>query len=131
MEIIGELEAQILSVLKEKREATAAEVHLELSKRREIAYTTISTTLDRLYRKKLVERRSLPGPGGTRYLFLLGKDEGAKSHLIDAALDRLTEAFGETAYSALYKKLETLPDGELAKLRKQVDSARRASRRTG
>jgi len=85
----------------------------------------VSTTLDRLYKKKLVERKALVGPGGTKYLFSLGRDEKRKMRIAEATLDRLTSAFGETAYSAIYKKLESLPDGELDKLRKQIDKARR------
>lgn len=125
MEIIGELEADVLQVLKVRGSATAGEVHAELQVGRPIAYTTVSTTLDRLYKKRLVERKALPGPGGTRYLFSLGKDERAKTQIVEEALERLTSAFGETAYSALYRKLETLPDAELTKLKKQVESVKR------
>ena len=110
MESIGELEAEVLEVLRRSRE---------------IAYTTVSTTLDRLYRKKLLERKALVGPGGTRYLFGLCKDERRQAKIVEATIDRLTGAFGETAYSAIYKKLDSLPDDELARLKKQVDRARK------
>jgi BlaI family transcriptional regulator, penicillinase repressor len=125
MEIIGGLEADVLEVLKERGEATAGDVHSELGRKRSIAYTTVSTTLDRLYRKKLVDRKALPGPGGTKYLFFVGKDERAKLEIVEEALDRLTQAFGDTAYSAIYKKLENIPDVKLWKLKKEVAAARR------
>ena len=125
LEVIGDLESDVLEVLKDRKQATAAQVMEALQETREIAYTTVSTTLDRLYRKRLVERKALPGPGGTRYLFSLGRDERLKRKIVESTLDRLTGAFGETAYSAIYKKLDSLSEEELGRLRKQVDKARR------
>ena len=125
LEIIGELESDVLEVLKAKGQATAADIMDVLQENREIAYTTVSTTLDRLFKKRLVERKAMPGPGGTKYLFSLGKDEKLKRKIVESTIDRLTSAFGETAYSAIYKKLDSLPDDELDRLRKQVDKARK------
>jgi predicted transcriptional regulator len=124
-EMIGELESDVLGVLKEKGNASASDILVELQKDREIAYTTVSTTLDRLYKKRLVERKPIRGPGGTKFIFSMGKDERARTQIVENALDRLTSAFGETTYSALFKRLETLPDEELDRLRKQVDRAKR------
>lgn len=123
--MIGELESDVLRALKDKGNASAADILLELQKGREIAYTTVSTTLDRLYKKKLVERKAFPGPGGTRYMFSIGKDERPRIQIVESTLDRLMGAFGETTYSALYKRLETLSQEDLDRLRKQVDKARR------
>ncbi len=125
VEIIGELESDVLEVLKIKGHATAAEVMEVLKEKREIAYTTVSTTLDRLFKKRLVERKALPGPGGTRYLFSLGKDEKLKKQIVESTLDRITSAFGETAYSAIYRRLDSLSEDELDRLKKQVEKARR------
>ena len=125
LEIIGGLESDVLEVLKSKGHATAADVMEVLQGKREIAYTTVSTTLDRLFRKRLVERKALPGPGGTKYLFSLGKDEKLKRKIVESTLDRLTSAFGETAYSAIYKKLDSLHESELDRLKKQIEKARR------
>ncbi len=123
--MIGELESDVLKVLKAKGTVSAADVLSELQRNREIAYTTVSTTLDRLFKKRLVERKALPGPGGTRYVFSIGKDERPKMQIVENALDRLTGAFGETTYSALYKRLETLSPDDLDRLKKQVERARR------
>jgi predicted transcriptional regulator len=124
---IGELESDVLEVLKSRGgDGTAADVLGELRKQREVAYTTVSTTLDRLFRKHLLERKALPGPGGTRYLFSLGKDEKVKSKIVESTMSRLTAAFGETAYSAIYKHLDELSEDELERLKKQVDKALKA-----
>jgi predicted transcriptional regulator len=126
LEAIGELEAEVLEVLKKKGQGTAGDVLEVLQKNREIAYTTVSTTLDRLYKKKLLNRKALVGPGGTKYLFTLSKDERRQTRIVEATIDRLTGAFGETAYSTIYKKLESLPDEDLARLKRQVEKARRS-----
>lgn len=125
VEIIGQLESDVLEVLKLKGQATAADVMDDLKENREIAYTTVSTTLDRLYKKRLVERKAMPGPGGTKYLFSIGKDEKLKRKIVESTLDRITSAFGETAYSAIYRRLDSLPEDELDRLKKQIEKARR------
>ncbi len=125
MEIVGELESDVLKALGKKGQATAGDITEVLQKRREIAYTTVSTTLDRLYKKRLVNRKALPGPSGTKYLFSLGTNERLKRRMVDLAIDRLTDAFGETAYSAIYKKLDVLSPGELDRLKKQVEKRNR------
>jgi predicted transcriptional regulator len=127
MPVIGELESDVLEILKGNGgQATASDVLNVLRKQRDVAYTTVSTTLDRLYRKRLLDRRALPGPGGTRYLFILGKDEKIKNKIVESTMERLTAAFGETAYSAIYKHLDDLSEEELERLRKQVDKALKA-----
>jgi predicted transcriptional regulator len=124
---LGELESEVLEVIKRSGgEATASDVLRVLKKEREVAYTTISTTLDRLYRKRLLDRKALPGPGGIKYLFILGKDEKLKNKIVESTMDRLTAAFGGTAYSAIYKHLDELSEEELERLRKQVDKALKA-----
>lgn len=125
VEVIGELESDVLEVLKRKGQATASEVMEALQKNRQIAYTTVSTTLDRLYKKRLVDRKAMPGPGGTKYLFSLGKDERLKRQIVESTLDRITSAFGETAYSAIYRRLDSLSEDELDRLKKQVEKARK------
>jgi predicted transcriptional regulator len=124
MPVLGELESEVLEVIKSNGgQATASDVLGVLRKERDVAYTTVSTTLDRLYRKRLLERKAMPGPGGTKYLFTIGKDEKLKNKIVESTMDRLTAAFGETAYSAIYKHLDDLPEEELERLRKQIDKA--------
>src|SRR5579875_1149502 len=113
MEIIGELESEVLNALQSRGSASTAEIVADLQRKREIAYTTVSTTLDRLYRKNLVKRKAVRGPGGTKF------------KIIKSAIDRLTSSFGETTYSALYKIMDDLPDNELENLKKRVEGARK------
>lgn len=125
MEIVGELESDVLEALGKKGQATAGDITDVLQKRRDIAYTTVSTTLDRLFKKRLVNRKALPGPSGTKYLFSLGKDERLRRKMVESSIDRLTAAFGETAYSAIYKKLDVLSPSELDRIKKQVEKRKK------
>ena len=51
---LGSLEQDVLDIVWRSRETTVREVHEQLGGR--IAYTTVMTTLDRLYRKGLLDR---------------------------------------------------------------------------
>lgn len=53
--ILGPLEAQVMEVLWASGECTVRDVVMSLE--RNVAYTTVMTTLDRLFRKNLVSRR--------------------------------------------------------------------------
>jgi predicted transcriptional regulator len=124
---IGELESEVLEVLQDhKGPSTVGDVLNVLRKRRDVAYTTISTTLDRLHKKKLVERSAIPGRGGTKYLFTIGRNEKLKNSIIQSSLDRLTGAFGDMTYSTLYRNVNSLSQSDLERLKKQVDKALKA-----
>ncbi len=55
--VLGELEFMVMSYLWNKKDITVREVLKTLSADREIAYTTIMTTMDRLWKKGLLERK--------------------------------------------------------------------------
>ena len=124
MSAIGEFESQVLEVLREKGTATASEVLQVLKERRGLAYTTVSTTLDRLHKKGLVGRKTLSGPGGIKYLFSPGGDERLKRRIVESTLNRLSSAFGDTANSVIYRYLQTLPPSEYDRLKKHVQRTR-------
>lgn len=124
MSSIGELESEVLKTLNELGgKSTASEILAVLRKRRDVAYTTVSTTLDRLFKKKLVNRSQIPGRGGTQYIFSIGSNEKLKNRIVKSSLDRLTGAFGDTAYSALYGNIESMSRDDLERLKQQVDKA--------
>src|ERR1039457_2948116 len=66
---IGDLEAEVLKILKRSGSASAGEMMAELKPGRVLAYTTVSTTLDRLHRKGLVARRSVSGRTGRKHVY--------------------------------------------------------------
>src|SRR3989442_4299617 len=52
---LGKLERAVLNETWRRREATVRDIYLAFEER--IAYTTLMTTLDRLYKKRLLDRR--------------------------------------------------------------------------
>lgn len=54
--VLGELESAVMEVLWTKSEQTVNEVEERLREKRDIAHTTVLTTLDRMYRKSYLTR---------------------------------------------------------------------------
>lgn len=92
---VGELEARVLSALWDDGELPTPEVFRRVGEPRGLAYTTILTVLQRLYRKGLVSRR---GQG--------------KVHVYASAISR--ERFSEHRGEALASALLKLGDAGLA-----------------
>src|SRR5918993_4289543 len=55
--VLGELETAVMELLWRKPDQTVIEVEELLRERREIAHTTVQTTLDRMHRKGYLTRR--------------------------------------------------------------------------
>lgn len=53
---LGPLESAVMSIIWRRHSATVREVHGDLSASRVVAYTTVMTTMDRLFQKKLLSR---------------------------------------------------------------------------
>jgi len=122
---IGELEAEILRVLKSLGNASAGEIAENMKSTRTIAYTTVSTTLDRLFKKGLVNRRMVAGKTGQKYVYSFVDDPGLEKQLVDAAVSRLVDAFGPSVTSTIYDKLNEISPGDLETLRTAVERRRR------
>ena len=57
LEQLGKLESELMERIWARGEITVRGLHLEVASR--LAYTTVMTTLDRLYKKGLLQRRKL------------------------------------------------------------------------
>jgi predicted transcriptional regulator len=55
--VLGELETAIMDVLWKQNDLTVTDVEEKLRRTREIAHTTVLTTLDRMYRKSYLVRQ--------------------------------------------------------------------------
>lgn len=116
--MLGSLEREVIGVLRGRREATARDVLDELrNRRRDVAYTTVSTILTRLHAKGLIERRKEPYKGGDRYVYLY-KD--IEAQYIDSLLDGLIATFGHRGVVHLAERLDRLSEQELATIRQRL-----------
>jgi len=94
---LGPLEKDIMEIFWNSDRNDARTVHERLAKTRDIAYTTVNTTLSRLYEKKLLKRRTVKGRGGLRYVYWSSNSksdyvEGVIKNTIDDLLARFGRA---------------------------------------
>ncbi len=122
---LGELQADILGVLQKLGKASARDVLKELGEKRQLAYTTVSTVLDRLYRKGLVRRSRMLGRGGVKYVYTYAPTVDARASLVQRALSRLVSAFGPSIVPTIYDSLEQISKEEITDLKRKVARARR------
>lgn len=119
--VLGPLEAEIMQVVWQLNQATVSDVHKVLRDRREIAYTTVMTTMSRLFSKKILKRSKL----GLSYLYApsMPQDEFVNS-VVKSLLDSLFAEFGEPAFRYIVNYISASDDIHLA----QLDSAIRTRR---
>jgi len=120
---LGELEAEILGAVQKLKKASARDVLGELSARH-LAYTTISTVLDRLYQKRMLKRTRVICRGGTKYVYSSSSSADLRATVVDKALDRLLSAFGPTIVPTIYDSLNEISKEEAADLRRRISKAR-------
>lgn len=90
--VLGELEAAVMEVLWRKSEQTVNEVEERLRDKREIAHTTVLTTLDRMHGKGYLTREKqgkafVYAPRYTREEF----ERGVAQEVLGALLGQFTE----------------------------------------
>jgi len=120
---LGELEADILGAVQKLGKASAREVMKQVSDRR-LAYTTISTVLDRLYQKGMVRRTRMIGRGGTKYVYSSSSSADLRASIVNKALDRLVSAFGPSIVPTIYDSLNEISKEEAAEFRRKIVKAR-------
>jgi predicted transcriptional regulator len=124
IEPLGELETAVMEVVWAKAPLTAREAWQELRRRKRRAYTTIMTTLDRLYRKGLLARDKQGL--AWRYTPVLARPETHR--LIATTLARrIVGAHGETALAAFVDAAATQP-AHLERLAALIARRRRGDR---
>jgi predicted transcriptional regulator len=128
---IGHLEAEVLRELKRLDSASAGEIVEGLKPSRTLAYTTVSTTLDRLHKKGLVSRRSVSGRTGHKYVYSFARDSDRQRQVVNKMVDKLVSAFGPSVVSNIYDRLTELSPEEAAKFKDTLDSKKKLARRSG
>lgn len=123
---LGDLEAAVLGSVLKLNKASAREVAKDLEPSRGLAYSTISTTLDRLYKKGMLARDEEIGRGGSRYIYMVQSEEKMKGRVVKGFVDRLLTAFGPTIISTLSEYVDDIPKEDLKRLEEKV---RRGSKR--
>lgn len=121
---LGPLEANIIGVIwnSEKKPVRVREVYEKLKQKKNIAYTTVMSTMDRLYDKDLLDRRIEKGKGGLFYVYWPRLEEqNFKKSAVREVINSLVENFGEIVTNYLVEQTAS-NEQELKALRQQVEN---------
>lgn len=121
-EVLGPLEAEVMEVVWERGEVTVRDVHRDLRTRRNIAYTTVMTTLGRLADKGLLER--VESHPAHRFRPLVSREQYARS-TVKSVVDWLVTHFPEPAVAYLLDRVGEEDEEALDRLRALIEERRR------
>jgi predicted transcriptional regulator len=124
-EPLGELETAVMAVVWRHAPVTARDVCDRMTGRKERAYTTIMTTLDRLYRKGLLKRQK--DGLAWRYEAVLNAAEFDKV-LADSLAIRILSTNQDTALHAFVDAAAKVDEALLDRLRQLIDQRKKRAR---
>jgi len=119
--LLGPLESEVMEAVWRLGETTVRDVHADLAPRRDLAYTTIMTTMARLATKGLLERDT--AGLAHRYRPTLTREEYARS-TVTSVVDWLVDSFPEPAISYFAKVVDGAEPEVMASLRARIDTLR-------
>jgi len=124
---LGELELAVLRAVRNLGSATSGAIYEEARKSRDVAYTSVTTTLYRLVDKDLVAVRK----ESEKKVYYRVKEGRAYRRAMAAMIDRVVDTFGGEAVSYLLDNPGSLPESQLTSLRAQVEKRRVKEKRDG
>ena len=120
--VLGPLETEVMEAVWNRGDTTVRDVHAALASRREIAYTTVMTTMGRLATKGVLVRDA--SGLAHRYRPAMSRDEYARS-TVHSVVDWLVNSFPEPAISYF---VDVVNEGDdktvLDALRTKIDELR-------
>jgi predicted transcriptional regulator len=120
--LLGPLETDVMETVWELGETTVRDVHAQLAQRRDLAYTTIMTTMTRLAAKGLLDRDTTGL--AHRYRPTVSRDQYAQS-TVASVVDWLVDSFPEPAMSYFVDVIDDGSDPEMLRaLRTRIDRLR-------
>jgi len=124
---LGDLELAVLRAVRNLGRATSGAIYNEVRKERDVAYTSVTTTLYRLVDKDLIAIRK----ESEKKVFYRIKEGRAYRKAMASMIDRVVDTFGGAAVSYLLENPGSLPEEQLTGLRAQVEKRRSKEKRDG
>ena len=124
---LGELELAVLRAVRNLGSATSGAIYEEARKSRDVAYTSVTTTLYRLVDKDLVAVRK----ESEKKVYYRVKEGRAYRKAMAAMIDRVVDTFGGEAVSYLLDNSGSLPASQLAALKAQIERQRAKEKPNG
>lgn len=112
--VLGPLESEIMDVIWRRGPSTVSQVHKEIRSKKEIAYTTVMTTLTRLARKNILEQDT----SGLSYIYSARFDKEAfDRYVVKGVVEALMSDYHTMFIESLTANLRSLTEDERAELR--------------
>jgi predicted transcriptional regulator len=124
---LGELELAVLRAVRSLGSATSGAIYEEVRTSRDVAYTSVTTTLYRLVDKDLISMRK----ASEKKVYYRLKEGRAYRKAMASMLDRVVETFGGAAVSYVLANPGSLTEEQTASLRAQVEKRRSKEKRNG
>ena len=124
---LGDLELAVLRAVRNLGSATSGAIYEEVRKSREIAYTSVTTTLYRLVDKELVAVRK----ASEKKIYYRLKEGRAYRKAMASMIDRVVDTFGGAAVSYLLENPGPVDEAQRASLSAQVEKRRSKEKRDG
>jgi len=124
---LGELELAVLRAVRNLGSATSGAIYDEVRKSRDVAYTSVTTTLYRLVDKDLIAIRK----ASEKMVYYRLKEGRAYRKAMASMIDRVVDTFGGAAVSYLLGNPRSVSEEQVADLKAQVDKHRTREKRDG
>ncbi len=119
VKVLGPLETEIMRILWQDERSTVKKVHRRLSQEREIAYTTVMTTMSRLAEKGVLNRHR----EGLAYVYSPAiSEEDFVQLVVRQVLDGLLDDYSDTAIEYMVEYLARNNPSELKRLQKAIQA---------
>lgn len=119
VKVLGPLETEIMQTLWQDTRSTVKKVHRKLSQQRDIAYTTVMTTMGRLAEKGVLNRQR----EGLAYVYTPAiSEEEFVSMVVHQVLDGLMDDYSDMAIDYMIDYLSKNNPEELRRLQRAIQS---------
>lgn len=117
---LGDLESAVLKAVRHLKEATPGEIFRVVLEERDVAYTSVTTTIYRLVEKGLLAARRV----SEKKVFYSLKSGPGYRKTVGGMMDRLLGAFGPAAVAHLLEHSDSLTEEEREALRSAISRER-------
>ncbi len=121
VKVLGPLETEIMQILWQEKRSTVKKVHRKLAQNRDIAYTTVMTTMGRLAEKGVLDRHR----EGLAYVYTPAiSEEEFVTMVVHQVLDGLMDDYSDMAVDYMIDYLAKNNPDELRRLQQTIQSRR-------
>lgn len=124
---LGDLELAVLRAVRNLGQANSGAIYDEVRMSRDVAYTSVTTTLYRLVDKGLIAIRR----ESEKKVFYRVREGRAYRKAMASMIDRVVDTFGGAVVSYLLESPSSLSEDRIAALRSQIEKRRSKEKRDG